>query len=210
MPAHVRASASLRSSIRVIAGASKGGSPLNVSRVTSRHTTPSLLRPVRPLRCVACAFETHRIWGALRPEAASQCTSHARHESMTCVTFLIVTDDSAMADASTTRAAAPSLPSSASMQSSMSTDECITCTGTPGSMPSSSRCCCSRAAYVGRKTSTVQPRPSRAAVRCTRRTTSSAIRLVSSESPSRSLRISSASGRAASVVPASSALTSCR
>ena len=50
-----------------------------------------------------------------------QWISHARHESMTCVTFLIVMLDSATDDAITTRAAAPSSPSSAAMQSSMST-----------------------------------------------------------------------------------------
>eukprot|EP00964_Phaeocystis_antarctica_P046394 scaffold26800_cov84-Phaeocystis_antarctica.AAC.3 len=65
---------------------------------------PSLVRPVRPARCVACAFDVSTMCGFDRAEVGSQWISHERQESITCVTFLIVIEDSATADASTTRA----------------------------------------------------------------------------------------------------------
>eukprot|EP00966_Prymnesium_polylepis_P301809 6972882-Prymnesium_polylepis.1 len=78
--------------------------------LTSRHTVPSLVRPVRPARCLACACETHTMCGDDSPETGAQWISHARHASTTCETRLIVMLDSATAEAITTRAGAPSSP----------------------------------------------------------------------------------------------------
>ena len=117
---------SFRSRVRHNAACSNSANEWYHSLSTSIQTVPSLVRPVRPARCLACACDTQTMCALASPVAASHRTSHARHESMTWVTCLMVMLDSATAEAITMRALAPSSPRSAAMLSSMSTLECNT------------------------------------------------------------------------------------